>query len=109
MDYDQMLIKVHQQGNKKCGKTIPQLGTQQKELHPLVAPKLQDQHMVEFLQETGLTLELAEGRMEDIPRAEVVVVPYKHGEPFVTQEEEITLGMQMFNFHKLYLQKLKEE
>ena len=45
-DYDRMLIKAHQQRNKKCGKTIPQLVTQQKELQPLVVPKLPDQHMV---------------------------------------------------------------
>ena len=45
-DYDRTLIKAHQQRNKKCGKTIPQLVTQQKELQPLVVPKLPDQHMV---------------------------------------------------------------
>ena len=28
-DYDWTLIKAHQQRNKKCGKTIPLLGTQQ--------------------------------------------------------------------------------
>jgi len=27
-DYDRTLIKAHQQRNKKCGKTIPRLGTQ---------------------------------------------------------------------------------
>ena len=59
-DYDRTLIKAHQQRNKKCGKTVPQLGTQQKELQPLMVPKLPDQHtVVEFLQETGLTLEQA--------------------------------------------------
>jgi len=34
-DYDRTLIKAHHQRNKKCGKTIPQLGTQRKELEPL--------------------------------------------------------------------------
>jgi hypothetical protein len=28
LDYDRTLIKAHQQRNKKCGKTVPQLGTQ---------------------------------------------------------------------------------
>ena len=57
----------------------------------------------------GLTPEQATGKTDDIPVAKVVVVPYKHGEPFVTQEEEITLGTQMHNFHKWYLKMSKEE
>ena len=65
--------------------------------------------MVEFLQETGLTLELAEGRMEDIPRAEVVAVPYKHGKPFVTDEEEISLGTKMYNLYEWYMQMSRKE
>jgi hypothetical protein len=66
--------------------------------------------MVEFLQETGLTLELAEGRMEDIPRAEVVAVPYyKHGKPFVTYEEQINLGTQMYNLNKWYMHMSRKE
>jgi len=35
-DFDRTLIKAQQQRNKKCGKTIPQLGSVQKELEPLV-------------------------------------------------------------------------
>ena len=38
-DYDRTLIKAHQQNRKKCGKTVPQLGTQQKELEPLWVPR----------------------------------------------------------------------
>ena len=67
-----------------------------------MVPRALDKHMIEFLLETGLTLEQAQGRMEDIPRAEVVAVPYKHGKPFVTEEEEMSLGTQMFNLHKWY-------
>ena len=48
----------------------------------------------------GLMLEQVEGRTEDVPRAEVVVVPYKHGKPFVIDEEDISLGTQMYNLHK---------
>ena len=54
-------------------------------------------HEAEFLAETGLTLEHAKGVMEDIPVAPVVDVPYEHGKPFVTKEEEKSLGRQMFN------------
>jgi hypothetical protein len=86
-DYNRMLIKAHQQRNKKCEKTVPQLGTQQKELEPLVVPRAPNQHTAEFLLEIGLTLEQAQGRMEDIPKALVVVVPYEHGKPFATDEE----------------------
>ena len=86
------MIKAHQQRNKKCGKTIPQLGTQQKELEPLLVPREQGQHAFEFLHEIGLTCEQAEGRMDDIPVPKVVGVPYEHGKPFVTKEEHIDLG-----------------
>ena len=56
----------------------------------------------EFLAETGLMLEQAMGAVEDISIAPVVNVPYKHGKPFVTEEEEMSLGTQMFNLHKWY-------
>ena len=49
-------------------------------------------HEAEFLAETGLTLEHAKGVMEDIPVAPIVDVPYEHGKPFVTDEEEMSLG-----------------
>ena len=77
-DYDHTLTKAHKVRNqKKCGKTIPQLGTQQKELEPLRVPGLPvlheaDLQAVLFLYETGLTLEQATGQEEpDIP-----VAPY---------------------------------
>ena len=45
-DYDRTLTKVHKVRNlkNKCGKTIPQLGTQQKELEPLRVPGLSFLH-----------------------------------------------------------------
>ena len=46
---------------KKYGKTIPQLGTQQKELEPFRVPRLPDLHEAQFLAKTGLTLEQARG------------------------------------------------
>ena len=94
------MIKAHQQRNKKCGKTIPQLGTQRKELEPLKVPRLPDLHEAEFLAETGLTLAQATGVVEDIPITPVVNVPYEHGKPFITEKEAMCLGTQMFNLHK---------
>jgi hypothetical protein len=41
--------------------------------------------------------------MEDLPITKVVVVPYKLGQPFVTEEEEMNLGTQMYNLHKWYI------
>ena len=82
-DFDCTLINA-QQRNKKCGKTIPQLGIVQKELEPLVVTREPDQHAVEFLHETRFTVEQAQGRMEDLSIDKVVVVPYKLGQPFVT-------------------------
>ncbi|KAG2635741.1 hypothetical protein PVAP13_2NG380603 [Panicum virgatum] len=45
-DYERTLTKAHKVRNvkKKCGKTVPQLGTQQKELEPLRVPGLQILH-----------------------------------------------------------------
>ena len=40
---------------------------------------------------------------------EVVAVPYEHGKPFITYEEQICLGMQMYNLHKWYLRMSKKE
>ena len=60
-------------------------------------------HEAEFLAETGLTLAQAKGVMEDIPVTPVVTVPYEHGKPFVTDEEKMSLGTQMYNLHKWYL------
>ena len=78
---------------KKCGKTIPQLGTQQKGLEPLRVPGLPLLHPTDvqlqadlqaaiFLSETGLTLEEAMGQVEvEIPVAPVIT-PFQHGKPF---------------------------
>ena len=52
------------------------------------------------MHETGFTREQTAGKTDDIPVAKVVVVPYKHGKPFVIDEEEISLGTQMYNLHK---------
>ena len=91
-DYDRTLFKAHKQRNKKCGKTIPQLGRQQKVLDPLQLPRMPDLHEAEFLAEIGLTLAQAKGVMEDIPVTPVVTVPYEHGKPFVTGEVEMSPG-----------------
>ena len=67
---------------KKCGKSIPQLGTQQKGLEPLRVPGLPLLHPMDvqlqadlqaaiFLSETRLTLEEATGQVE----AEIPVAP----------------------------------
>ena len=56
-----------------------------------------------FLSETGLMLEEATGQVEaEIPVAPVLT-PFQHGKPFVTEEEEKSLGTQMFNLHRWYL------
>ena len=62
-------------------------------------PREPNQIQAEFLWETGLTLEQVEGRTENIPNAPVVNIPFKLGKLFVTEEEEINRGTQMFNFH----------
>ena len=62
-------------------------------------PRELEQHEVEFLLQTRLTLEQAAGRTNDIPISQVVAVPYKLEKPFVT-EEEISLGTQMYNLYK---------
>ena len=64
LDCDRTLIKAHQK-NKKCGKTIHLLGTQQKEPEPLlVPPREEDQHAAEFIHEMGLTREQAAGETD---------------------------------------------
>jgi hypothetical protein len=120
-DYDRTLTKAHKGRNqKKCGKTIPQLGTQQKKLEPLWVPGLpvlhqaDVQHQVDlqaaiFLSETGLTLEQATGQEEaDIPIAPVLT-PFEHGKPFVIEEQEISLDTQMFNLYRWYLRMSNDE
>ena len=62
-----------------------------------------------FLSETGLTLEQATGQEEpDIPVAPVIT-PFEHGKPFVTEEQEMSLGTQMFNLHRWYLRMSNDE
>ena len=52
----------------------------------------EDEHEMEFMQETGFTREQAAGETNDIPSTQVVALPYVHGKPFVTEKEEIGLG-----------------
>ncbi|KAG2623885.1 hypothetical protein PVAP13_3KG086227 [Panicum virgatum] len=62
-----------------------------------------------FLSETGLTLEEATGHVEaKIPVARTIT-PFQHGKPFVAEEEEKSLGTQMFNLHRWYLRMAKDE
>jgi hypothetical protein len=101
-----MLIKAHQK-MKKCEKTVPQLGTQQKILEPHRVQTDKEKHAAKFMQETGFTYAQAAGQ-EDIPVAQVVRLPYEYGKPFVTKDEEINLGTQMHRFHRWYLRMSKE-
>ena len=113
-DYERTLIKAHKVRNvkKKCGKTIPQLGTQQKELESLRVPGLPLLHPTDvqlqadlqatiFLSETGLTLEQSTGQdmVAEIPIT-LILTPFEHGKHFITEEEEKCLGTQMFNLHR---------
>ena len=63
-----------------------------------------------FLLETGLMLEQATGQDEaaEIPVAPVLT-PFEHGKPFVTEEEEKSLGTQIFNLHRWYLRMSNDE
>jgi len=72
-------------------------------------PKEPNQTEAEFLWEKGFTLEQAEGRTEDLPKAIVVNIPFQLGKLFVTDEEEINLGTQMFNLHRWYMHKSNDE
>ena len=102
-NFDRTLIKAQQQRkNKKCGKTVPQLGSVQKQLEPLMVGRQPNEAKAEFLRETGFTLDQAAGTA-DIPIAEVVAHPFKLGKPLVTEEDEIKLGTQMFNLHRWYM------
>ena len=54
-------------------------------------------------------LEEATGQVEtEIPVAPILT-PFQHGKPFVTEEEEKSLGTQMFNLHRWYLRMAKDE
>jgi len=59
-----------------------------------------------FLSKTGLMLEQATGQVEAEIHVAPVLTPFQHGKPFVTEEEEKSLGTQMFNLHRWYLCKL---
>ena len=99
-DFDRTLIKAQQQRkNKKCGKTVPQLGSVQKQLETLMVGRQPNEVEAEFLHETGFTLDQAAGTA-DIPIAEVVAHPFKLGKPLVTEDDEIKLGTQMFHLHR---------
>ena len=108
-DFDRTLIKAQQQRrNKKYGKIVPQLGSVQKQLEPLLVGKQPNEQEAEFLRETGFTLDQAMGEA-DISIAEVVAIPFKLGKPLVTEEDEIKLGTQMFNLHRWYMCMSNEE
>ena len=78
-------------------------------LHPMDVQLQADLQAVIFLSETVLMLEQATGQEEpDIPVAPVVT-PFEHGKPFVTEEEEKSLGTQMFNLHRWYIRMSNEE
>jgi hypothetical protein len=89
-DFNHTLIKAHQK-RKKYGKTVPQLGTEQKILEPLRVQMDKEKHVTEFMQGTRFTYAQAAGQ-EDIPVAQVVGLPFDYGKPFVTNEEEKSLG-----------------
>jgi len=119
-DTNQAGLRYSSAWDPKRGFGIPALGTQQKELEPLRVPELPLLHPTDvqlqadlqaaiFLSETGLTLEEATGQEEaEIPVAPVLT-PFQHGKPFVTEEEEKSLGTQMFNLHRWYLRMAKDE
>jgi hypothetical protein len=107
-DFDHTLIKAHHKP-KKSGKTVPQLGTEQKIFEPLQVQTDKEKHAMEFMQETGFTYEQAAKQTDDNPFAEVVGLPYEYGKPFITDDEEISLGTQMHKFYRWYLQISKEE
>ena len=69
--------------------------------HPTDVQLQADLQAAIFLSKTGLTLEQATRQDE---AAEILVAPvltpFEHGKPFVTEEEEKSLGTQMFNLHR---------
>ena len=78
-------------------------------LHPMDVQLQADLHVAIFLSETGLTLEDVTGQVEsEIPVAPVLT-PFQHGKPFVIEEEEKSLGTQMFNLHRWYLRMSNDE
>jgi len=53
-----------------------------------------------FLSKTGLTLEEAMRQVEAEIPVPPILTPFQHGKPFVTEEEEKSLGTQMFSLHR---------
>ena len=92
-----------------------------KKLEPLRVPGLPLQHPTDvqlqadlqaaiFLFEIGLTLEQAMGQDEAVEISVTsVLTPFEHGKPFVTEEQEKSLGTQIFNLHRWYLRMSNNE
>ena len=78
-------------------------------LHPTDVQLQADLQAAIFLSETGLTLEQATGQVEAEILVAPVLTPFQHRKPFVTEEEEKSLGTQMFNLHRWYLRMVKDE
>ena len=78
-------------------------------LHPTDVQLQVDIQATIFLSETGLMLEEAMGHVEAKIRVARAITPFQHGKPFVTEEEEKSLGTQMFNLHKWYLRMSNDE
>ena len=66
-------------------------------LHPTDVQLQADLQAAIFISETGLTLEEATGQVEAEIFVAPILTPFQHGKPFVTEEEEKSLGTQMFN------------
>ena len=78
-------------------------------LHPTDVQLQADLQAAIFLSETRLTLEEATGHVEAKIPITRTITPFHHGKPFVTEEEEKSLGTQMFNLHRWYLRMAKDE
>ena len=77
-------------------------------LHPTDVQLQADLQAAIFLSKTRLTQEEATGQVEvEIP-VTPVLTPFQHGKPFVNEEEQKSLGTQMFNLHKWYLRMSKD-
>ena len=78
-------------------------------LHPTDVQLQADLQAAIFLSKTGLTLETATGQVEAEIHVAPVLTPFQHEKPFVTEEEEKSLGTQMFNLHRWYLRMSNDE
>ena len=61
-------------------------------LHPTDIQLQADLQVAIFLSETGLTLEQATGLVEAEIPVTPALTPFQHGKPFVTEEEDKSLG-----------------